>query len=57
MGAHATQAVGLLLFLMAFVVLAGALAGAGILVAVLGLALLGGAAAVFMKCKPLEHGE
>ena len=57
MGANVTQAVGLLLFLMAFVALAMALAGAGVLVAVLGVALLGGSAAVFMQCKPLEHGE
>jgi hypothetical protein len=55
MGANSTQAVGILLFLVAFVLLAGAFAGGGIVLA-LGFAVaLGASVATFMKCKPWEH--
>jgi hypothetical protein len=55
MGANSTQAVGVLLFLVAFVLLAGAFAGGGIIFA-LGFAVaLGASVAMFMKCKPWEH--
>jgi len=55
MGANSTQAVGVLLFLVAFVLLAGAFAGGGILLA-LGFAVsLGGSVVMFLKCRPWEH--
>lgn len=55
MGANATQAAGILIFLIAFTVLAGSFAGGGILLALLGLALLAGAAFVFLKTKAPEE--
>jgi len=55
MGANPTQAIGVTLFLIAFAMLAGALAGGGILLVVGFLALLGASIAMFMKCKPWEH--
>ena len=55
MGANPTQAIGVTLFLIAFVLLAGALAGGGILLVVGFLVALGASVAVFMKCKPWEH--
>jgi hypothetical protein len=57
MGANSTQAVGILTLLVAFTVLAGALAGGGVILWVLGFVLLGGSIAAFLKCKPLEHQE
>ena len=54
MGANPTQAVGITLFLSAFVLLAGAMAGGGILYVLGFLILLGISIAVFMKCKPWE---
>ena len=55
MGANPTQAVGITLFLIAFVLLAGALAGGGILYVLGFLVLLGVSIAMFMRVKPLEH--
>jgi hypothetical protein len=55
MGANPTQAVGITLFLIAFVLLAGALAGGGILYGLGFLVLLGVSVAIFMKVKPLEQ--
>ncbi len=55
MGANPTQAVGIALFLIAFVMLAGALAGGGILLVIGFVVLLGISIAMFMKCKPWEH--
>ncbi len=55
MGANSTQAVGIVLFLIAFVLLAGAMAGGGILYLLGSLVLLGISIAMFLKCKPLEN--
>ena len=55
MGANPTQAVGIALFLIAFVLLAGAMAGGGILYVLGFLVLLGLSIAAFLKVKPLEH--
>ena len=55
MGANPTQAVGIALFLIAFVLLAGALAGGGILYLLGFLVSLGVSCAMFLKCKPWEH--
>jgi len=58
MGANSTQAQGLLLFLVAFVLIAGGLAAnIGYLFLLVGLVLLGASIALFLKCKPLEHKE
>jgi hypothetical protein len=56
-GANSTQALAIVIFLVAFTILAGAFAGGGILLALLGLACLGVSIFVFLKCKPLEHQE
>ena len=55
MGANPTQAVGIALFLIAFVLLAGAMAGGGILYVLGFLVLLGISIALFLKVKPLEN--
>ena len=55
MGANPTQALGITLFLIAFVLLAGAMAGGGILYLIGFRVLLGISIAVFMKCKPWEN--
>jgi hypothetical protein len=55
MGSNPTQAVGVTLFLIAFVLLAGALAGGGILYVLGFLIVLGIAIATFLKCKPWEN--
>jgi hypothetical protein len=58
MGANPTQAQGLILFLIAFVFIAGGLAAnIGFLYIAVGLVLLGVSVALFMKCKPWEHNE
>jgi hypothetical protein len=57
MGANPTQAVALTLMLIAFVLLAGAFAGGGIIM-VLGTIVFGGASCFFFaKCKPWEHQD
>ncbi|HLH44496.1 MAG TPA: hypothetical protein VKV74_16005 [Bryobacteraceae bacterium] len=57
MGANSTQAVAITLFLIAFTLLAGALAGGGVPLAVGFLILLGASLFIFMKVKPLEQGK
>jgi hypothetical protein len=58
MGANPTQALALLVFLVAFVAIAAALfSGGSILLFVLGFVLLGVSTAIFLKAKPLEHSE
>ena len=54
MGANPTQAIGITLFLIAFVLLAGAMAGGGILYVLGFLVVLGISIATFLKCKPWE---
>jgi hypothetical protein len=54
MGSNSTQAVSLLLFLVAFVLLAGAFAGGGVILAIAAIVLLGIACFLFAKCKPWE---
>jgi hypothetical protein len=54
MGANPTQAIGIALLLIAFALLAGAMAGGGILYLVGFLVLLGISIAMFLKCKPWE---
>ncbi len=54
MGANSTQAVALMFLLISFVLLAGALAGGGVLLALGALVLLGISCFVFMKCKAKE---
>ncbi len=55
MGANATQAIAITIFLIGFTVLAGGFAGGGVIVDVIGLALLGVSAFFFLKCKPWEQ--
>ncbi|MDQ6759198.1 MAG: hypothetical protein M3Z32_04935 [Acidobacteriota bacterium] len=55
MGSNSTQAVAILVMLVGFVLLAGAFAGGGMILAVGALVALGVAAFFFMKCKPWEH--
>ena len=57
MGANSTQAVAIVFMLIGFVLLAGAFAGGGVILAIGALVLLGAAAFFFMKCKPWEHQE
>ena len=57
MGANSTQAVGIVLCLIGFTLLAGGFAGGGIMLGVGALILLGASAFFFMKCKPLEQDE
>lgn len=55
MGSNPTQAVGLLVFLIAFVLFAAALYGGSVLPAIPGVALLAGSAALFRKARPWEQ--
>ena len=58
MGANPTQAQGFVLFLMAFVFFAGALAAGGsVPYSVAGVALLAASVVLFLKCKPWENRE
>ena len=58
MGTNRTQAVGVSLFLVAFVLIAaGMAAGGSLLPLLLGLVLLGISSALFLKAKPWEHEE
>ena len=52
-----TQAIALTIFLVAFVLLAGAFAGGGIILALAAVAGLAGATVLFLKCKPWENQE
>ena len=54
MGSHSTQAIGISVFLLAFVVLGGAFAAGSIALFVAFLVLFGIAAAIMLKCKALE---
>lgn len=58
MGANSTQAGALLLFLVAFTLIAVGLAADISYIALLaGLAVLAGSIMLFLKCKPWEHNE
>ena len=58
MGANATQAQALVLFIIAFTVISAGLAvGQNLLLVGLGILLLGGSIMLFIKCKPWEHNE
>jgi hypothetical protein len=58
MGANPTQAVGLVLFFIAFTLIAAGLAADVSIVAFgAGLAFLAASIALFLKCKPWEHQE
>ena len=57
MGANKTQAVALVFFLIGFVLLAGAFAGGGVILALGALVLLGVSCYFFRKCKPLENEQ
>jgi hypothetical protein len=58
MGANPTQAQALVLFLVAFICISGSFAAdLNWLLMIIGLALLGASAALFLKCKPWEHKE
>ena len=58
MGANPTQALSVLCFLIAFVLLAAAFAGDGLILAVAALILFGAAVYFSLKCKPWEaQGE
>ena len=58
MGANPTQAQGVLLFLIAFTLIAAGLAAdVSYLLVGLGVLLLGASVMLFLKCKPWEHNE
>jgi hypothetical protein len=58
MGANPTQAQAVVLFLAAFICIsAGLAADINFLFIVVGVALLAGSTALFVKCKPWEHKE
>ena len=58
MGANSTQAQAAILFLVAFVAIsAGLAADVNYLLVLLGVALIGASAALFLKCKPWENTE
>jgi hypothetical protein len=58
MGANPTQASGVALFLVAFTAISvGLYYGSSMLWILVGIALLGGSAALFLKAKPWEHRE
>lgn len=58
MGANPTQAQGVLLFFLAFVLIAAGFASGGSLVLIgAGVAVLALSCMLFLKCKPWEHKE
>ena len=58
MGANSTQALGITIFLLAFVLLGAAFAmGGSVLLILLAVVALAASVAVFLKAKPLEHLE
>ena len=54
MGANPTQAAGVAAFLIAFALIAGGLAGGGLIVDLLGVIVLAVSFGLFRKCKPWE---
>jgi len=54
MGANSTQAVAISLFLIGFVLLAGAAAGGGVILVLGGIVLVAASVVFFLKCKPWE---
>jgi len=57
MGAHTTQALGVILFLLGFTALPVGIARGGIIYYLLSVALVGLSVAIFLKCKPLDNSE
>ena len=57
MGSNPTQALGVLFFLLAFALLAGAFAGGGMLLGLGFVLCLGASIFFFLKCKPWENKE
>jgi hypothetical protein len=57
MGSNPTQAQAFALFLIAFVLLAGAFASGNLLYAAGFVVFFGASLALFLKCKPWEHRE
>ena len=58
MGANSTQAQGVALFFIGFILISGGLAeNISYLYLLLGLLLVGASIALFLKCKPWEHKE
>jgi hypothetical protein len=58
MGTNSTQAFGVMLFLVAFTLIAAGMAMGGSLLSILaGLVLLGISGAVFLRAKSLDHEE
>ena len=57
MGSNPKQAFGLILFLLAWVLIAAGMAGGGILSTIAGLALLGAGLTILLKAKALEDLE
>ena len=57
MGANSSQAVAITIFLIAFVLLAGAMAGGGAILAIGFLVLAGISGFFFLKCKPWEGNK
>jgi hypothetical protein len=58
MGANPTQAQGVVLFLIAFVLIAaGFAADINYIAVILGVLTLGASVMLFLKCKPWEHSE
>lgn len=57
MGSNPKQAIGLVLFLISWTLIAVGMAGDGMLWLLIGLVLLGAGVGVLIKAKPLEHIE
>jgi len=58
MGANPTQAQGVVLFLIAFALIAaGFAADINYIAVILGVLMLGASVMLFLKCKPWEHNE
>jgi len=58
MGANPTQAQGLVLFLIAFALIAaGFAADVNYIAVIIGVLMLGASVMLFLKCKPWEHNE
>jgi hypothetical protein len=57
MGANSTQAMAIVMMLIAFILLAAFLAEGGVICALGAVATLGVSVFLFLKCKPWEHQE